>query len=374
MHPLLADRFASAARLGAGVADVVVITRSCRGCARFVDDEPPRTVATVEYRDLDTLVAAARKLAARLCDEPGNCSRCLRRAPAVAVDYHAWHAAMGRDLVVRAHRRLFSVETDLAWWSLDFGFQPARPTEMQRHLVRRDAAFRALRLTVERAGVRGALPLIEEAAASFRGDVELIGYLPQLLGAGKADLVGAIASAHVALRPADADGYFWLAMAVYDNVNRGALPRAYLVQAEGHLERALELKDDFADADCALCHVARARGDEEAALRCFGRAVEKYPANARLLGDLAQLELSRAPADALEHFRRAEQLDPNDADFPLGRARALLAMGRLGDARLATERARTLSPQHPRLRELELRLAAPPMPAMLEQRRTPAQS
>jgi Flp pilus assembly protein TadD len=368
MHPLLAERSRAAARLGAGVPDVVVITRSCRGCVSFVDDDPPRSVTTVEYRDLDSLVATARKLGARLFDEAGACTTCGRRAPAVAVDYHAWHAAMGRDLVVRTHRRLFTVEADLAWWTPDLGFQPARPTEMQRHLVRRDAAFRALRLTLDRSGVRGALPLVEDAAASFRGDPELLGYLPQLLGAGKTDLVGQIAAAHIALKPNDAEGYFWLAMAVYDNVNRGALPRAYLVQAEGHLERALAIKQDFADADCALCHVARARGDEEAALRCFARAVEKYPGNARLLGDLAALELKRAPVDALEHFRRAERLDPNDADFALGSARALVALGRLVEARDATERARALSPQHPRLREVELRLAAPPMPAVLERR------
>lgn len=365
MHPLLAERPRSASRLGAGIADVVVVTRSCRGCARFVDDEPPRAVLSVEYRDLDSLIAVARKLAARLFDEPGTCAKCLRKAPAVAVDYHAWHAAMGRDLVVRTHRRLFTVEADLAWWSPEMGFLAAKPTEMQRHLVRRDAAFRALRLTADRSGLRAALPLVEEAASTFRGDVELLGYLPQLLGAGKADLAGQIAAAHIALKPQDADGYFWLAMAVYDNVNRGALPRAYLVQAEGHLERALQLKNDFAEADCALCHIARARGDEEAALRCFARAVEKYPANARLLGDLASLELGRTPAEALEHFRRAELLDPNDADFPLGRARALVAMGRLADAHGALERARSLSPQHPRLRELELKLAAPPMPALL---------
>jgi hypothetical protein len=372
MHPLLAERPKSAIRLGAGMPDLVVVTRSCRGCARFVADDQPRAISTVEYRDLDSLIAAARKVAARLFDEAGVCARCLRRASAVAVDYHTWHSAMHRDLVVRTHRRLFTVEADLAWWTPDLGFQPARPTEMQRHLVRRDAAFRAVRLGVDRSGVRGALTQIEEAAGTFRGDPELLGYLPQLLGAGKTDLVGQIASAHIALRPNDADGYFWLAMAVYDNVNRGALPRAYLVQAEGHLERALQLKNDFAEADCALCHVARARGDDEAALRCFARAVEKYPANARLLADLAALELGRAPADALDHFHQAEHLDPNDADFPLGRARALLAMGRLGEARLAMERARTLSPQHPRLRELELRLTAPPMPTVLERRSHPS--
>src|SRR5581483_10785199 len=109
-------------------------------------------------------------------------------------------------------------------WTPNGGYQQATGlTERQRHGLRRDACFRTVRAASERGGIRAALGAIEEAVQYHRGDRELLAYAPQLLGAGKADLLGHIASLHMALHRDDAEGYFWLAMAIYDNVNRGAL-------------------------------------------------------------------------------------------------------------------------------------------------------
>ena len=282
--------------MGAGIADVVTLTRACKACGDFVPDGTTRDVPVVGYRDLDGLVVAARRLAGRLFDDAGVCARCGRKSAVVFVDHHAWHAAMGRDLVVRVHRRLFAVETELLWWSSSSGYLPATPTERQRHQVRRDAVFRAVRVTMNRAGLRASRPRIEEAAQLFRGDVDLLGLVPALLGAGWTDLVGQSPPPTSRSTPTTADGWFWLAMAVRANVERGALARAHFAQVESHLWRALALRPDFPEADCALCQVTRARGDRGAARRCLERALHKYPDHARLRIDLARLELDRDPA------------------------------------------------------------------------------
>ena len=60
---------------------------------------------------------------------------------------------------------------------------------------------------------------------------------------------------------------------------------------------------------------------------------------------------------ALEHFTRGEALAPEDPDYPLGRARALIRLRRMDEAREACERGRELAPEHPRIAEIEAALA-----------------
>jgi tetratricopeptide (TPR) repeat protein len=223
-------------------------------------------------------------------------------------------------------------------------------------ILRRDACFRAIRSAAERGGIRSALGAIEEVAQYHRGDCELLAYAPQLLGAGRADLLGHIASLHIALRRDEADGYFWLAMAIYDNVNRGVHSAQMLKQAEVHLMRALELKPNYPEAACGLCRVARARGDREGARRCFERAIARFGQDPSLHGELADLELERDPNVALAWYARAEALAPDDAEWPLGQARALARLTRFDEAEAALARARRLNPQHPRLRAVEVSL------------------
>ena len=370
MSSFLDQRFAHAATLGAGILDMVHATVSCRRCSRYVDDPLVRVMPGAEYRDLDGLVQHARTAAQGVFALPSTaCPTCGSKTSVVAVDFHAWHSAMGRDLVVRAQKRMFAVETELLWWSAHGGYVAAGIlTEKQRHIVRRDASFRRIRGAFERGGIRAALGPIEEAVQFFRGDPDLLTYAPQLLGAGKADVVGHIATLHITVHKQDPDGYFWLALAIYDNVNRGVLTCQALVQAEAHLRTALALRDDFAEADCALCNITRARGDLGSARRCFSSAIEKYPTNPRLFGDLAAIELAEDPASSLAHFTRAEALAPHDAAYPLGRARALVRLSRFEEAHRALGRVRELHPAHPQVRDVELAIASAPPPMAIAAR------
>jgi hypothetical protein len=259
MHPLLAARLREALHLGAGTLDTVHVTVACRRCHRFFDDPTVRMVDDARYTDLAELIEHAKRTASRVLSEPTAPCACGLKTSAVAVDYHAWHSAMGRDLVIRAHRRLFALDVELLWWNDVEGHVAAPPlTERQRHVVRRDACFRHIRATVQRSGFRAALRQLEEAAARFRGDPDLLHYGPQLLAAQRADLLAQIALSHVALNRQDADGHFWLAMALYHDVVRGALPRARLADAQRCLGKALDLAPDHADAGRVMVEIARA--------------------------------------------------------------------------------------------------------------------
>ncbi len=245
---------------GAGTLDTVHPTVACRKCNRFLPDPAVRVMTASGYRDLAGLIEHARAVAAQVYSAPSAPCACGSRTHVIAVDYHAWHSAMGRDLVVRCHRRMFAIDIELLWYSGTDGYVAAAPlTERQRHIVRRDACFRAIRATVERAGIRAAIPQIEEAIPQFRGDPDLLGYGAQLLAAGRADLLATIALSHVALRRADADGHFWLAMALYHDVTRGALPTARLTEVETCLAKALAIAPDHADAGRALDELKRSR-------------------------------------------------------------------------------------------------------------------
>jgi hypothetical protein len=247
MHPVLEARL-----------DTVHTTVACKKCNRFLQDPAVRVMSDAHYRDLTSLIEHARAVASQVYSAPSAPCACGNRTSVVAVDYHAWHSAMGRDLVIRCHRRMFSIDIELFWWAESTGHVPASPlTEKQRHVVRRDACFRAIHAAVERSGIRSAIHLIEAAIPHFRGDPDLLAYGAQLLAAGRADLLATIALSHVALRRTDADGHFWLAMALYHDVTRGALPSARLTDVETCLNKALAISPDHADATRALTEIRR---------------------------------------------------------------------------------------------------------------------
>lgn len=68
------------------------------------------------------------------------------------------------------------------------------------------------------------------------------------------------------------------------------------------------------------------------------------------------MSVEREPELALVHFQEGERLEPADADYPVGVARALLQLGRKEEARKALARAQALTSSHPRFAELEVAL------------------
>src|SRR4051812_24227378 len=105
-----------------------------------------------------------------------------------------------------------------------------------------------------------------------------------------------------ALRPHDADVCFGLGSVLLELDQK---------DAEGELERALELRPDFADALCNLALVRSRLGRIEDARRLLERALVVAPDHAEAHGNLAGLLREQGEIDAsLASYRRAAELRP----------------------------------------------------------------
>src|SRR5207247_7274333 len=128
---------------------------------------------------------------------------------------------------------------------------------------------------------------------------------PELLQAGKVEVVAQIARAHVSAHPDDANGHYWLANAITQQVKRGLAAADKLAEAERHLGSAIERRPDFMDAELALCALARARNQLDEAERRYVRALTKNPKHLPLLLEFATFMLDRDAVVSLELFERA---------------------------------------------------------------------
>jgi Flp pilus assembly protein TadD len=122
--------------------------------------------------------------------------------------------------------------------------------------------------------------------------------------------------------------------------------------AESHIRRALELSPHHPRALTTRALILRLRGRDDDALAIYREILAHHPGSAVAHYNIAIMLLGRTPAEALAHFAAGAALDPEDADYPVGEARALVALGRRSEARRALARAKELAPDHPRIAEL----------------------
>lgn len=135
--------------------------------------------------------------------------------------------------------------------------------------------------------------------------------------------------------------------------HRASIRRA----ADALLDRALSIAPGNLRARLLWCDIPRFGGDGPASAQRFEQLVADVPTCDVAHYNLGAIYLQSVPERALHHFERGEALAPRDADYPIGRARALIALGRLGEARAALASARTIAPAHPRIPELDKALA-----------------
>lgn len=116
-------------------------------------------------------------------------------------------------------------------------------------------------------------------------------------------------------------------------------------QAKAELEAALKTKPDHKAALIALGQIKLAEGDLVAAvdrLEAALRGGEDF--NVRMALGSARVQQQK-PAEAVEHFQRAVQLDPKSAEALSSLGQALLSTGRLDEAERALRAAIQLKPE-----------------------------
>lgn len=138
--------------------------------------------------------------------------------------------------------------------------------------------------------------------------------------------------------------------------------------AISQFRRALELDPENQSAHFNMASLYRQQDDLDNARQHLEMAVKLDPDDSAAQLDLAWLLLQQGePAAALDHFERAEAGARSPADARLGRAKALVALGRHAEAKELLVEANRLVPQDGRIaRDLAQILAAAPDPSLRE--------
>jgi tetratricopeptide (TPR) repeat protein len=331
----------------------------CHRCRAHVTSGPPAAiVALVAYTSVDSFVEkvdAAARHAVEDAEAAPHCETCGDRAAIDHLDYHAYCTSRRADLVARFR---LGRQLELLWWSADQGFRPAVVDDEMKRAFTRDALLRAAKAARESGDVDQADEALQAAALAMPGEPELLAFLPWLCSRQKTSVAGAIADAHTRARPHDPEGWYWLAQIGIELVAGGTWGKDLLPQVEQHLQRALSIAPSHAQALVATANIARIRGDHAAAIQTLERLLSIHPGHPEGSYTLGLLLLERDPSRALALFEAGEKAQPHDPDYPRGRARALLTMGRFVEARAAAARAQELAPDDPRVAELMTRFAS----------------
>ena len=141
---------------------------------------------------------------------------------------------------------------------------------------------------------------------------------------------------------------------LYSLRGRAYLAQGQLEQAEAEFGQALQLKDDFSDAQLGQALLALARGDTEGGrawidkvLAADGKSNEAWS----LLGDLEQAAGQPEAAEAA-YTKAIESGAASDSDY-YKRALLRVSMDKLDGARKDVEGIRAIVPNHPAARYLE---------------------
>lgn len=110
-----------------------------------------------------------------------------------------------------------------------------------------------------------------------------------------------------------------------------------------HVDRALELDPDLAEAHCSLALILWDDCDHSGAEKEFERALSLNPSYSYAHWDYGHLLwVFERNQEALVEFALAEELDPNSTQFAISHPQLLISLRRLDEAKVALERLKTL--------------------------------
>ncbi|MEM6795777.1 MAG: tetratricopeptide repeat protein [Acidobacteriota bacterium] len=367
LESLLNDRRALADRYQAALFDWSTVSLCCTRCdARSMSSF--FVILDVDYDSMESLEAHAGNLVPRLLEhlDGPRCARCEAETFVDRLYLLTYHAPESRDLVVahapESEEHPFESAT-CSFWHPDSGFEPVErfsPGQAQGFelsaLVRRAAVEEMAAQPDDEAVVEHGIRALDRAP----GHPLLLEILEKLIDWGRTQLAGAIARAHIDLHPEDPQGHYWLGEVIFKMVNHGARDREALDEAIHHLSVAIELDPGLTSPRNSLGNCLRLLGKNHQARLWYIDLIEEDAGCPEARFNLGIMDLEAGDAEsALAHFEEGEKVELEDADFPVGRARALLALGQVEEAAEALERVRELNPDHPRLESLEAQLIGP---------------
>ncbi len=287
-------------------------------------------------------------------------SPCCKSACRIASDYFVYHTGFGKDLVVRT---IDGAEPNSVEFALhiadDDGYRPAPVLTHEEMLtVKRDSLLRfAAQFLDNGKDPAPGLSFIKKAFQQFPGDPMQLRFVHRLLNRKQIGLAEGIAREHLARFPEDAQAHYLMSEVLLQGYAANWQEKQLLSEAEYHARCALSLNSNLQEAQLSICNVLRLRQDA-GTIQAFEKLVSDWPGYASGHYNYALHHLPTRPEVAFKHFCIGEQLEPRDADYPLGCARASMKLGRKQEAWDAIARAKKLNPDHPRIRELEQQLGA----------------
>jgi Flp pilus assembly protein TadD len=146
-----------------------------------------------------------------------------------------------------------------------------------------------------------------------------------------------------------------LSTSLLHNVLGIALDRKGLArEAIVHYRKAVELRDNFADAHTNLATALLAAGANDEAIQHFRRAKDLPPEDAQShLRLAAALSRTGHTEEALTEYRRAVFIDPRNPRTHYLLAKALDLAGKRDEARVEANRAAELDPSQPEFKALQ---------------------
>ena len=354
----LKHRAEMTAEYGVRTFNLLRTSWACPACSAPVPGPEAMVLPSLSLPSLaraGEVLASTTAAAAAESDGAGPCPRCGGKTHLVSADLHLFCSKLGRDLVVR-----FAPGQPLQTlsWSLADGYAPVQVTPELEQTVARDSVFRAIGVAREHDDYAAARPLIAGAVRSMPGDPMLVELMPWMTRVGDFELAATLADAYAGARPEDGAGHYWRGQLLMEAINRGRAPKTRLDEVGALFAKAIALRPDYPDALIGVANVARMQGREPDAERALRDLLARHPDHPEGNYTLGLVLLPRSPGEALGCFERGEAKAPSDADYPRSRARALLALGRLPEARAAIARARELAPGDPRVDQVAAQIAS----------------
>jgi Flp pilus assembly protein TadD len=134
---------------------------------------------------------------------------------------------------------------------------------------------------------------------------------------------------------------------VHNNLAGALIARGEVDEAIAHIEKALALRPDYAEARNNLGLALASRGRVDEALEQYRKSLELQPAYAEAHNNLGVLLAHRGQLeDAIAHYTRALQIDPVLAGAHYNLAEALTARGRTDEAFAHLREALALKPDY----------------------------
>jgi hypothetical protein len=349
---------------GQSLPDALIRTAGCPECGG-ADKPAIQFFEGTYYTDLFGFIGHALMAcaASNLIEKPNKCRKCRLPMQLMFADYHSRHFDRQKDLVLRCFYSGFGtygLSYGLLWWAGGSDYSAISHNQISEEESCAQLLERAVLLLQAHERAWG-LAVIRRAMTQYSGDPLLLECVSLLDRDNERGIVDSIVSGHLAKYPDDPSAHYWMSKLLIQAYIESLGPPQLLTEATEHIERALSNRPGWQEAELIDCLIGRLKNEDGTALRSkYDGLLQKYPDYPDLYYDYALFAMENNPAEALSLFAQGSALQPDDPEFVVGKARALLLMGKKNEANIEFAKAKRMGEKHPGVLKAERNFAPVP--------------